>query len=319
MLFNDVPTFTMLVGLPGSGKSTYAKQWVEKHGGVIHSSDAIREELTGNVNEQKLNSKVFEVLHNRVKEDLRNAKHVVYDATNINSKRRKAFLQQLSNINCVKRACIIASPYEVCLEQNERRDRVVPEEVIEKMYRNFEVPYWHEGWDDIRIFYPYEEYQWCYETPADFIYSTIDFSQDNSHHTLNLGMHCLRCRDYITSIVSKRTSDTPNYEELVAAALIHDCGKPFTKTFVNMKGVESEEAHYYNHEKVGSYNALFYNLNEDIDKLYVSALIQYHMVMHFMTKWKDKTIQRYREMFEFLPDNFWNNLKLLHEADCNAH
>lgn len=41
--------FIMLVGLPGSGKSTYAEKLKEK-GYIIHSSDAIREELTGDIN-----------------------------------------------------------------------------------------------------------------------------------------------------------------------------------------------------------------------------------------------------------------------------
>lgn len=36
--------FIMLVGLPGSGKSTYAKK-LEEEGYRIHSSDAIRKEL----------------------------------------------------------------------------------------------------------------------------------------------------------------------------------------------------------------------------------------------------------------------------------
>lgn len=317
---NRTPTFTMLVGLPGSGKSTYSRKIAEESqfDTVIYSSDAIREELSGDVNNQKINSKVFEVMHERVKKSLLHSHDVIYDATNINSKRRRNFLKQLSNIDCTKRVVIIATPYEVCLEQNQHRKRVVPEEVIEKMYRNFEIPFWHEGWDDIQIFYPYEEYQWCYETVEDFIYQTIDFDQDNSHHKETLGKHCLDVHNYIKYTLNKRTSDTPNNKELLIAALLHDCGKPFTKTFENKKGITSTEAHYYEHEKVGCYNSLFYNIDEDVDKLYVAALIQYHMIMHFMTKWKDKTIERYYNMFKPLADNFWHNLQLLNEADSKA-
>lgn len=40
--------FIMLVGLPGSGKSTYAEE-LKREGYIIHSSDAIREELTGDI------------------------------------------------------------------------------------------------------------------------------------------------------------------------------------------------------------------------------------------------------------------------------
>ena len=41
------PTFTMMAGLVGSGKSTYAKQLAEETNAIICSSDAIREELYG--------------------------------------------------------------------------------------------------------------------------------------------------------------------------------------------------------------------------------------------------------------------------------
>ena len=63
--------FIMLVGLPASGKSTYAEK-LRKDGYHIHSSDKIREELTGDVNSQDKNTDVFVELHKRVKLDLIN-------------------------------------------------------------------------------------------------------------------------------------------------------------------------------------------------------------------------------------------------------
>ena len=93
---HNKPEFLMLVGLPGSGKSTYIKKYFNQNLRV-HSSDAIRAELSGDENNQNINAKVFEVLHNRVKEDLRNGISCVYDATNISYKRRKAFLDELKS------------------------------------------------------------------------------------------------------------------------------------------------------------------------------------------------------------------------------
>ena len=49
-----------LVGVPGSGKSTYAKKILEaKPDAVWVSSDAIREELWGDANDQQQPSSVF--------------------------------------------------------------------------------------------------------------------------------------------------------------------------------------------------------------------------------------------------------------------
>ena len=89
---NKEPLFFMMVGLPYSGKSERAKQLSREHNAVIHSSDDIRAEILGDVQDQANNAKVFEVLHERVKRDLLAGKNVIYDATNINHKRRKASL-----------------------------------------------------------------------------------------------------------------------------------------------------------------------------------------------------------------------------------
>ena len=137
------PKIFVMVGLPGSGKSYKAKELVEQYDANIHSSDAIREELTGDINNQDINDLVFKTLHNRIKEDLRNGKNCIYDACNISYKRRMAFLQELKNIPCEKYCVLMVTPYEECLNNNNNRDRVVPNGVIERMYRTFDIPWYY--------------------------------------------------------------------------------------------------------------------------------------------------------------------------------
>ena len=50
--------FCMMTGLPGSGKSWYAEN--ELPNTVIHSSDAIRDELLGDVSDQNHQELVFQ-------------------------------------------------------------------------------------------------------------------------------------------------------------------------------------------------------------------------------------------------------------------
>ena len=128
----------MMVGLPGSGKSTYADKLKEK-GYVIHSSDNIREEF-GDINDQSKNNDVFVTLHRRIKTDLKDSKNVVFDATNLSRKRRMAFLRELKNIPCEKECVLIATPYEMCMAQNIKRDRKVPFEVIFNMLKSLIKP-----------------------------------------------------------------------------------------------------------------------------------------------------------------------------------
>lgn len=142
--------FIMLVGLPASGKSTYAEV-LKEQGYSVHSSDAIREELTGDVNSQDKNTDVFSVLHKRIKSDLENGISCVYDATNVSMKRRKVFLDEIRKFECTKKCILFVVPVEMCQVRNQNRERKVPDEVYDRMLKNFWVPYYYEGWDEIEI------------------------------------------------------------------------------------------------------------------------------------------------------------------------
>ena len=300
------PTFTMMVGLVGSGKSTYAKQLVEETNAIICSSDAIREELCGDENSQDNNDEVFKILHSRIKENLKNGNNVICDATNINSKRRRAFLSELKRIQCVKKCVVMATPFEVCCNQNESRNRVVPYEVIERMYKNWNTPHWFEGWNVIEIKFP-DDFE-ISNVIGIWISDHMDYDQDNPHHSCTLGQHC--------NLVGQALKDDML---LHCAGLLHDCGKPFTKSFVNSKGEETDVAHYYQHHCVGAYDSLFFRYPDGVDRLDVSVLINLHMMPYFWEKDKehgDKTRQKYQKLWG---NELYNNVMKLHEADKKAH
>ena len=300
------PTFIMMVGLVGSGKSTYAKQLSKETNAVICSSDATREELCGDENSQDKNEEVFKILHSRIKEYLRSGINVIYDATNINSKRRKAFLSELRKIPCVKKCVIMATPFITCCEQNKSRDRVVPYEVIERMYKNWNTPYWFEGWDEIEIKFK-DDFE-ITNVIGIWISDHMYFNQDNPHHSCSLGRHC--------ALVGQ---DLVKNNLLHCAGLLHDCGKPFTKSFVDSKGEETDIAHYYQHHCCGAYDSLFFRYPDDVDRLDVSVLINLHMMPYFWEKDKEhgeKTRQKYQRLWG---NELYNNVMKLHEADKKAH
>lgn len=303
-----IPKFTMLVGLPCSGKSTYGKSWAKINNATIFSSDALREELFNNVDHQTDNDLLFKELHKRIKDCLKEGRSAVYDATNISYKRRIAFLAELKNIPCEKRCVLMATPYEECIERNKHRDRKVPEYVIKKMYFGMDVPHMFEGWDDVIVLYSSEASK-TYRSPWTWIKTVRCYNQDNSHHTLTLGEHCEKAYEYLLTNYDN-ASDT-----LKIATLLHDCGKPFCKTFKNAKGEVTEQAHYYNHEKVGSYNSLFYrNAASPLD---IAAIIRWHMAPYFWEKDNNEKLHnKYRKLWG---ENLYNDIMLLHEADRAAH
>jgi CRISPR/Cas system-associated endonuclease Cas3-HD len=106
---------------------------------------------------------------------------------------------------------------------------------------------------------------------------------------------------------------------LYYAGLLHDCGKPFTKSFKNSKGEVSEEAHFYQHHCVGAYDSLFFKYPNDIDILDVSILINLHMMPYCWEKDKEhgeKTREKYRKLWG---EQLYQNVMKLHEADKKAH
>jgi predicted kinase len=238
----EKPIIFMMVGLPGSGKSYQAKLLSEQYKASIHSSDSIREELYGDPRIQDNHELVFRTLHQRVKEDLHNNKNTIYDATNINYKRRKAFLQELSKTECWKVCVFVATPYKVCLERNKSRNAVVPEDVIKNMLEHFWVPQNYEGWDDIVIVKDFDTSD--YNIRDLFNYGSPDYSnginsieQDNPHHTLTVGHHCL-----LTKTIMEQ--NYPDFrDEIYMAAMLHDIGKPFTKSPVDIEEWRSVEGY----------------------------------------------------------------------------
>lgn len=306
------PIFWMLIGLPCSGKSTYAQELAEEYNANIRSSDAIREELTGDINNQEHNNEVFQTLHKRVKDDLRNGKSCIYDACNISYKQRMAFLRELKNIPCEKQCMLMATPYEWCIERNVKRERKVLEDVIRRMYMNFDVPWLYEGWDYIDVEYAPDS-NGIYGMPRDWIEKVRDFNQDNSHHALTLGEHCLQATRWFNKYADKNLETYHTYMSHYAV-MLHDCGKPFCKTFTNSKGEVTEQAHYYNHEHTGSYDYLFYYCNPNLRD---AAIIRWHMQPYFWEK--DNNEKLHKKYKNLWGNDLYKDIMTLHLSDIAAH
>lgn len=301
----------MMCGLPASGKSTKAKELAKEYNATIYSSDALREEIFGDVNDQGHNQELFAELHRRIKDCLKSGKNAIMDATNLNYKRRMAFLAELKKIPCKKICVLMATPYEECLRRNAERERKVPIYVIERMYRFIDVPWYYEGWDDIQI--EYGEYENYFGWPWDWAEKVDDYNQHNSHHALTLGEHC---RQTVRNADKICAEDRPiTSTEIRYAALLHDEGKIFTQTFKNSKGEITEQAHYYNHERVGSYDSLFYEI--PCHNFYVATLIRWHMQPYFWEK--DNNEKLHNKYCHLWGEQLYRDIMIIHAADKAAH
>ena len=128
---------TVLVGIPGSGKSTYVEKNKQPNEEVL-SSDRIRKELLSGEEDQTNNKLVFDTLYARARDFLLQGKDVVIDATNISVFERKRVLQNFADMKLKRVAIVFETPVEVCIERDEKRKRTVGRDVIEKYARKYQ-------------------------------------------------------------------------------------------------------------------------------------------------------------------------------------
>ena len=286
------PVLILLCGIPGSGKTTWAKNYISKNPDFVHlSSDAIRAELYGDENIQGNPVEVFTLMQKKAVESLNAGYNVVYDATSMTRKDRAGIISmcpKFTHIQCN----IIWAPIETCIERDATRERTVGKEVIDRMLKRFQMPYYDEGIDEINIIRP-ENFDW--DSYYDCIIDAMKIPHDNPHHQLDIYNHCMEAFNYAVE---------NNFDwEIREAAYCHDCGKPYVKSFVNTKGELSDTAHYYQHQCVGAWIACGLTFN-----IHTIWLISTHMAPFLNEKY-------YKNLSPYLK----TMVDRLHECDIQAH
>lgn len=300
----------MMIGLPYSGKSYFVNKYKAENDEYI-SSDEIRKELYGDESDQTNPSKVFEIMYKRTCKALSENKSVWYDATNIKSKYRSHLLNSLKHkFSDVHYKCyVMCTPFKILLIRQQNRDRFVPATVIDKMIRQFEVPMYYEGWDEIELV-RMPDIITMFNADR-YLETNKNIAHDNPHHTLNIFEHMqLASTKYHEDMVKEN-----NVEELIIYNTLkyHDIGKYYCKTFVDAKGIKSNIAHYYNHENVGAYYILTSNIiNSDYALLIIAWLINNHMKFYInsISNW----VNKYN-----IPQSLIDKLEIVHKYDMEAH
>lgn len=138
----------LAIGLPGSGKST----WFKRHKVTPLSSDMLRSLLFDDIREQRFQDLVFSNLRSMLKARLIARRPTNYvDATNLTPKEREHWIKLAKDYNYEVQAVFFDVPLEVCIERHQRRDRVVPEDMMRRMAAKLKPPTFDEGFAKITV------------------------------------------------------------------------------------------------------------------------------------------------------------------------
>jgi predicted kinase len=138
----------LAIGLPGSGKSS----WFKRHNVVPLSSDLVRSLLFDDIREQRFQDLVFSNLRSMLKARLIAKRPMNYvDATNLTPQERQHWIKLAKDYHYEVQAVFFDVPLEVCIERHERRDRVVPEDVMRRMAAKLKPPAFEEGFSKITV------------------------------------------------------------------------------------------------------------------------------------------------------------------------
>ena len=138
----------LAVGLPGSGKSS----WFKRHNISPLSSDLVRALLFDDPDEQRFQELVFSNLRSMLRARLIARRPLNYvDATNLTPHDRHSWIKLAKDLGYEVQAVYFDVPLEVCLGRNQRRQRVISEDVMRRMADKLKPPAFEEGFSKITV------------------------------------------------------------------------------------------------------------------------------------------------------------------------
>jgi predicted kinase len=145
---SEPPRIVLLIGLPASGKSTYASKLTS----AVLSSDAIRFLLADDERDQTIHGRVFATIRYLLGQRLDIQRPVTYiDATHLTREERRPYLEMGQERGCPVEAVFFDVPLEICRERNGHRARQVPDEALIAMAAKLQPPSYDEGFTRIEV------------------------------------------------------------------------------------------------------------------------------------------------------------------------
>ena len=135
----------ILIGAPGSGKSTWGLELVKDNPNVVRlCPDEFRAKFGWGEGDQSVSAQAFSATRQGMRDALTSGKDVVIDACSMYRKARKDFIGIAKEFNAKTIAVVFEADKPTLVARNQLRGntggRVVPEDVIDRMLARYERP-----------------------------------------------------------------------------------------------------------------------------------------------------------------------------------
>lgn len=130
----------ILVGPPASGKSTWGEKFAANNNIKKISTDEIRAEIGSGEDDQSVSVVAFGIARQRVSAELAAGRSVIIDATSVNRKARKDWINLARGHGAYVIAVAFEVPREELLKRDTQRSRHVGEEIIDRFLNKYDRP-----------------------------------------------------------------------------------------------------------------------------------------------------------------------------------
>ena len=113
-------SLVLFIGASGSGKSTFASKFFDKH--EVVSSDVCRGIVSNDENNQAATGDAFDLLNFIIAKRLKNGLLTVVDATNVQKESRKKLINLAREYHTLPVAIVLDMPQRICEDRNENRE-----------------------------------------------------------------------------------------------------------------------------------------------------------------------------------------------------